>query len=251
MPKKVKKVKKCSKCGSIGVNQSTCPLNSNAKNPNLQKHPKVKIILQKKSALTKKKKKKISVIYNNPYIEYARNLCLFTNRLVQHIKTIPKKKDIIITGKHLKNLGYKVRNEKFQINIPNNAKEKKHILEYIKLLCDIFRKLASSVPTRTDYFTNPKEIAPTFDLLQKIRIRFTTYLANHFTGNGGGGKTIDLSKPIDDILINMFLKSLPKQPKQPKQKHNLLNMPIAPKGKIKINKTKIKNKKKVAIKLLK
>ena len=227
MPKKVKKVKKvkvtkCSKCGSIGVNQSTCPLNLNAKNPNLQKHPKVKIILQKKSTLIKKKK--TSIIYNNPYIEYTKNLCLFTNRLVQHIKTIPKKKDIIITGKHLKKLGYTVRNEKFQINIPNNAKEKKHILEYIKLLCDIFRKLASSVPTRTDYFTNPKEIAPTFDLLQKIRIRFTTYLANHFTGNGGGGKTIDLSKPIDDILINMFLKDLPEQPKpeqskQPKQKH--------------------------------
>ena len=48
----------------------------------------------------------------------------------------------------------------------------------------------------------------------------------------------------------MFLKNLPEQSKQPKQKHNLLNMPIAPKGKIKINKT-IKNKKKVAIKLLK
>jgi hypothetical protein len=29
----------CKLCGSLGTNQSTCPLNPRAQNPNLQKHP--------------------------------------------------------------------------------------------------------------------------------------------------------------------------------------------------------------------
>ena len=196
----------CSICGSPGVNKSSCPLYiQNPTKKNWIKH------LHAKKPTSKPSTTKVSKVatvppskkYSNPYTPIMQNMCNMVQRLIPQIKPNLK---IVLTGKILQVLQFKINNSRYKIEISNTLSNRKKLSEYLRLFCDIHRQLQSLQVNRMDFFTNPS--AATRKILQlrdSAKALFIKFLIDNINPSGGTPEHIDIHQPVDELLETIQL----------------------------------------------
>jgi hypothetical protein len=222
-----KKKNKCTICGSVGVNRSTCPLY--VKNPSekdWKKHPKAKKKTQQKPAekpAAKPPRRPIPSKYTNPYTSITQLMCNTTRILLNQIKPNIK---IVLRGKILKILQFRINNPKYKLEIHNTAKNRKKLREYLQLFCDIHRQLHSLSIDRVDFFTRPSiSTQKILELRDSAKALFIKFLIDSINPSGGTPDHIDINQPVDELLEGIqLLNILPDV--------TMMSLPEAPNGKI-------------------
>lgn len=224
----------CSICKSPGVNKSSCPLNvANPTANNWKKHPKAKKNIQAKPKANQAPQPRRPNPdkytnpdkYANPYTNIMQTMCNTTQRLIPQIKPNIK---IVLTGKIMQILQFRINNPKYKLAIHNTSSNRKKLQEYFRLFCDIYRQLQSLPVNRVDFFTRPSAAThKILELRDGAKALFIKFLIDNINPSGGTPDQIDINQPVDELLENIqLLESLPDV--------TIMSLPEAPTGKIEV-----------------
>ena len=145
-------------------------------------------------------------------------MCNMVQRLIPQIKPNLK---IVLTGKIMQVLQFKINNSKYKMKFLILFLIEKND-EYLRLFCDIHRQLQSLQVNRMDFFTNPS--AATRKILQlrdSAKALFIKFLIDNINPSGGTPEHIDIHQPVDELLETIqlletmdLLETLPVAPKK-------------------------------------
>lgn len=165
--------------------------------------------------LQKKKPKVAQRHYKNPYAEVYPNVAQAIDNLIrtttlQRTARAPaamRSRPINITGNLLRALRFKVRDTSMNIEIPWFSSPTHNIIklkEYVSILSEMYKRLASETINRKDYFTNPSpDTARRLALRSNIRKDFINFV---FSFIGGGGPGVIQYSP--DTYIEDYVAAL-------------------------------------------
>lgn len=231
----------CSICGTPKVNKSTCPLF--IKRPTEQNWKKHFKATRPKKRVVKAKPKKPSVNVNGntkgfsvvpithpkPIIPQRSRMRfvnsyykMFTDMNSGYLYFLNKFRDnksykIPCSSFELTKISLKIDDPNFKINLLLDLSKKNEMLQIIKVITDINRKLGTFVCDRIDFFTNADyKVQSLIDMYAVAREKLIRFVINNREYKGGD-MDFDTSLSLDSIIreqdrqyVSQQLSSLPK-----------------------------------------